>query len=165
VQKGRVKAICVSTEKGTAKHPVEEAEFKANWGIVGDAHAGIWHRQISLLSADAVDAFNKSGAAVADGDFGENLLAYGLDFPTLPVGTCFVVGDVVLRMTQIGKVCHSGCAIQKRAGTCIMPTQGVFAKVLHGGMVKPGMEIEAYTRQRAFILCASDKGSAGERIE
>lgn len=163
VQRGMIKAICASSEKGTAKRPMKEATLKANWGIEGDAHAGTWHRQISLLSADTVDAFNRQGANVADGDFGENLLAYGLDFPCLPVGTALVCGDVVLRMTQIGKVCHSGCDIQKRMGKCIMPTEGAFARVLHGGILRPGMPIEAYTAQRVFILCASDKGYAGER--
>jgi molybdenum cofactor synthesis domain-containing protein len=142
---------------------VEEAILKAEWGIEGDAHAGTWHRQISLLSADTVDAFNREGADVADGDFGENILAYGLDFPRLPAGTVLVCGEVVLRMTQIGKTCHSGCDIQKRAGKCIMPTEGVFAKVLHGGTLRPGMPIEAYTAQRVFILCASDRGYEGER--
>jgi len=144
---------------------MEKAMLKANWGIDGDAHAGIWHRQISLLSADSVDIFNRQGAHVSDGDFGENILAYGLDFPRLPVGTVLVCGEVVLRMTQVGKTCHSGCDIQKRMGKCIMPTEGAFARVLHGGTLRPGMPIEAYTAQRVFILCASDKGYSGERVD
>lgn len=165
MRKGIIKAVCVSVGKGTAKRPVEEAKLVANWGIEGDAHAGLWHRQISLLSANTVDAFNLYDAGVADGDFGENILAYGLDFPSLPVGTVFVCGEVVLRLTQIGKVCHSDCDIQKRVGKCIMPTNGVFARVLHGGILRSGMEIVAYTAQRVFILCASDKGYAGERVD
>jgi len=163
MQRGRIKAVCSSSEKGTAKQPMAEATLVAGWGIEGDAHAGTWHRQISLLSADTVDAFNREGANVADGEFGENILAYGLDFPSFPVGTILACGEVVLRMTQIGKTCHSGCAIQKRMGTCIMPTEGTFARVLRGGTLRPGMPIEAYTAQRVFILCASDKGYAGER--
>jgi len=166
VQRGTIKAICVSFEKGTAKHPVDAAELKAEWGIEGDAHAGLWHRQISLLSADTVDAFGQQqGVVVADGDFGENILAYGLDFPRLPVGTVLVAGEAVLRMTQIGKACHSGCNILRQTGKCIMPTEGAFAKVLHGGILRPGMQIEAHTAQRVFILCASEKGYAGERMD
>ena len=134
--KGKVHAICISEKRGTEKHRVESAIFKVNHGIEGDAHAGNWHRQVSLLSYDKVLDFNKRGADVKDGAFGENLVVEGIDFRNLPVGTVLSCGDVILKMTQIGKECHSHCAIYKRMGECIMPTQGVFAEVLKGGVIK-----------------------------
>jgi molybdopterin adenylyltransferase len=121
VLKGTIKAVCVSAARGTVKSPVDTVVLKKDWGIENDAHAGTWHRQVSLLSAEAVDAFNERGAGVKNGDFGENLLVYGLDFPSLPVGTVLTAGDVVLRMTQIGKKCHSGCEIQKPVPALCLP--------------------------------------------
>jgi molybdenum cofactor synthesis domain-containing protein len=162
---GTIMAVCVSTGKGTAKQPVPQAELKREWGIEGDAHAGTWHRQISLLSYGKVEEFRAQGAEVKDGDFGENLLVSGIDFRTLPVGTICTSGDVVLQITQIGKECHSGCDIFKKMGTCIMPTQGVFSRVLHGGTLQSGLRMQAHTAYRVCILCASDKGYAGERLD
>ena len=138
---GIIKGICISKERGTEKHEVEEAGFVKDWGIQGDAHAGKWHRQVSLLSFEKIEEFRAKGADVAFGAFGENLIVEGFDFRALPVGTRFHIGDVVLEMTQIGKECHSGCAIFKKMGECIMPKQGVFTKVLHGGVIHPGDEL------------------------
>ncbi len=135
---GVIEAVCVSTEKGTEKHPVDAAHLTAGHGIDGDAHAGPWHRQVSLLSYEKVEEFNRSGAGVTDGAFGENLLVSGIDFRALPVGTLLRTPAVELRVTQIGKECHSHCAIYHRVGTCIMPREGVFAEVLTGGTVTPG---------------------------
>ena len=136
--KGIIKAVCISEKKGTEKHPVNEIVLKENFGIEGDAHAGKWHRQVSLLSAEKVDEFNARGGDAAIGAFGENILVSGIDFKKLPVGSIMRSGDVVMKLTQIGKECHSHCQIFHTMGECIMPTQGVFAKVLHGGEVRTG---------------------------
>ena len=138
---GRLKGICISEKRGTEKHEVREAMVKMDWGIEGDAHGGKWHRQISLLSYDKIEAFRARGAEVEDGAFGENVIVQGIDFRNLPVGTRLKCNDVLLEMTQIGKECHSGCAIFKKMGECIMPKQGVFTKVLHGGVIHPGDEL------------------------
>jgi len=135
---GKVLAVCMSKEKGVQKRDVKEATFIENFGIEGDAHGGDWHRQISLLSHEKIDAFRKRGAQVKDGDFGENLVVQGIDFSTLPVGTKFACNDVVLEMTQIGKECHHHCQIYHTMGDCIMPREGVFAKVLKGGKIRTG---------------------------
>lgn len=138
---GKVIAVCTSEAKGTQKVSVPEIEIKEDWGIQGDAHAGKWHRQVSLLSFDKIEEFRARGAEVEDGAFGENLVVQGIDFATLPIGTKFVCNDVVLELTQIGKECHSGCAIFKKMVECIMPKQGVFTRVLHGGTIRPGDEL------------------------
>ena len=139
---GKVIAVCTSEKKGTQKVSVPEIEIVEDWGIEGDAHAGKWHRQVSLLSFDKIEEFRARGAEVEDGAFGENLVVQGIDFATLPIGTKFKCNDVVLELTQIGKACHSGCAIFWKMGECIMPKQGVFTKVLHGGVIRPGDELE-----------------------
>ena len=139
---GVIRGICISEEKGTQKHEVSEAELIEDWGIKGDAHAGKWHRQVSLLGLEQIEEFRARGAEVEFGAFGENLVVEGFHFRTLPVGTVFQIGDVILEMTQIGKECHSHCQIYKVMGDCIMPREGVFAKVLHGGMIKKGDKIE-----------------------
>ena len=138
---GKVMAICISEKKGTQKRNVHEALFIEDFGLENDAHAGKWHRQVSLLSYEKIQDFKKKGAPVEDGAFGENLIVSGIDFKNLPVGTRFQSGDVVLEMTQIGKECHSGCEIYKIMGDCIMPREGVFAKVLHGGRIREGDEL------------------------
>lgn len=164
---GIIKAICISEKRGVQKTCVKSAEFRKDYGIVGDAHAGNWHRQVSLLSAEQVGDFNRRGADVQPGAFGENLLVEGFDFRSLPVGTTFQCGDVVLEMTQIGKQCHSHCQIYKRMGECIMPTQGVFAEVVKGGAISVGDEMrivgKADTRYTAAVMTLSDKGARGER--
>ena len=138
---GKVIAVCTSDRKGIQKKDVSTAHFSAEWGIDGDAHAGKWHRQISLLSADKIEAFNKRGANVIPGAFGENLVVEGFDFRALPVGTLLRVGPALLRVTQIGKECHSDCAIRRTAGRCVMPTDGIFAVVVEEGRIKAGDEI------------------------
>lgn len=138
---GKVIAVCISRQKGTQKVNVHEAEFITDWGIKGDAHAGKWHRQVSLLSYEKIEEFRAKGAQVEDGAFGENLVVEGFDFAALPVGTKLVCNDVVLEITQIGKKCHHGCEIFKKMGDCIMPREGVFAKVLHGGNICQGDEL------------------------
>lgn len=135
---GKIIAVCTSPEKGTQKKNVGSAKFIEDWGIENDAHAGKWHRQVSLLSFEKIEAFRARGAQVDDGAFGENLVVEGYDFRTLPIGTKFRCNDVVLELTQIGKECHSGCAIFKAMGECIMPHEGVFTKVLHGGVISVG---------------------------
>ena len=135
---GKVLAICVSKEKGVQKKSVKEAMFIEDFGLVGDAHGGDWHRQVSLLSHDKIEAFRERGAQVKDGDFGENLVVEGIDFSALPVGTRLACNSVVLEITQIGKECHHHCQIYHAMGDCIMPREGVFAKVLKGGKIKIG---------------------------
>lgn len=165
---GKVIAVCTSPVRGVQKHDVNSGYFEVNHGIDGDAHAGTWHRQISLLSADKIAAFNERGAGVIPGAFGENLVVEGFDFRALPVGTLLRCGDVLLEMTQIGKDCHSHCEIFKKMGDCIMPREGVFARVLEPGTISVGdeMRIEPRTTPRpwqAAVITLSDKGSKGER--
>ena len=167
---GKVIAVCISEKKGTQKHPVQEAEFIEDWGIKDDAHAGKWHRQVSLLAYDKIEAFRARGAEVEDGAFGENLVVQGFDFSSLPIGTRFRCNDVVLEMTQIGKECHSHCEIYKRVGNCIMPREGIFAKLLESGTIKVGDKIEVIYPEKdmpymAAVMTLSDKGSRGERVD
>lgn len=165
---GIVRAVCLSQARGTEKVNVGRAELQADWGLTGDAHAGHWHRQISLLSADKIAAFNAKGADVQPGAFGENLVVEGLDFRAMPVGTRLRCGAALLEITQIGKECHSHCAIYHRVGECIMPREGVFAKVLEGGPVAVGdvMTVEARPAPLPFqaaVITLSDRCAAGER--
>lgn len=139
---GIVKAVCISERKGVQKKNVHSAVLIENHGIEGDAHAGNWHRQVSLLSYDKVEVFRNNGAPVIDGSFGENLLIEGIDFKTLPIGTKFQCNEVILELTQIGKECHNGCEIYKVMGDCIMPREGVFAIVLQGGTISEGDMLE-----------------------
>lgn len=167
---GRIMAVCTSEKRGTQKHPISSGHFIVNWGIEGDAHAGQWHRQVSLLSWEQIEAFRRRGAAVDYGAFGENLVVSGFDFAALPVGTQFQCGQVVLEITQIGKECHSHCAIYEATGDCIMPREGVFARVLHEGSIKPGDTIDKIktTEKRSYqaaVITLSDKGSRGERVD
>ena len=138
---GKILAICTSPRRGTAKTAVPSAVLTPEWGIVGDAHGGSWHRQVSLLSAEKIEAFRQK-LWVDYGAFGENLVVEGFDLATLPVPSFFAIGDAVLEMTQIGKECHSDCAIKQAVGRCVMPTEGIFAVVVKEGVVRPGDEIE-----------------------
>ena len=135
---GTIVAVCTSGKRGVQKQNVGSAAFVRDWGIQNDAHAGNWHRQVSLLSYEQIQAFRDRGASVDYGAFGENLVVAGFDFKNLPVGTRFCCNDVVLEMTQIGKQCHTHCEIYKVMGECIMPREGVFARVLHGGTISVG---------------------------
>ena len=138
---GKVLAVCISEKKGTQKKNIPEASFIEDFGIEKDAHAGKWHRQVSLLSYEKIEDFRNRGAEVADGAFVENLVVSGFDFKNLPIGTRFRCNDVVLELTQIGKECHHGCEIFKKMGDCIMPREGVFTRVIHGGKIRVGDEM------------------------
>lgn len=144
---GKVTAVCISPEKGTQKQNIGEGVFIEAFGIEGDAHAGKWHRQVSLLSLDKIEEFRARGAEVEDGAFGENLVVQGIDFRSLPVGTRFQCNDVILEMTQIGKECHHGCQIFQKMGDCIMPREGVFARVIHGGRIRVGDEMKVVNNE------------------
>jgi MOSC domain-containing protein YiiM len=136
-------SIAVSRKKGTPKTPVDEAFIVRDHGLEGDAHAGPWHRQVSLMAAESIDAARAGGLEVGFGDFAENIATTGVDWKTLPLGTRARLGaEVVLEITQIGKECHTRCAIFYKAGDCIMPREGVFARVIHEGTVRRGDPVE-----------------------
>jgi len=139
---GKVIAVCISTNKGERKTPVAAVELREEHGIVGDAHAGPWHRQVSLLARESIDKMRVLGLDVTTGDFAENLTTEGVDLLALPIGTRLSVGETELEVTQIGKECHTRCAIYHQAGDCVMPKEGIFARVLRGGIVRPGDEIK-----------------------
>ena len=156
---GTIRAICISTQRGTVKHEVETAVLIEGHGIENDAHAGNWHRQISLLSGSKIDEFNSRGAGVSCGDFGENLIIDGIDIRELPIGSVLSIRDTneqadktsgdgrdrcaCLKLTQKGKECHTHCQIYQRMGECIMPSEGVFAEVISGGVIRKGDMVEA----------------------
>jgi MOSC domain-containing protein YiiM len=133
--KGKVVAVCVSTKKGVPKHDVGSGELRVDWGIVGDAHAGNWHRQVSLLADESIDKMRAKGLKVHAGSFAENITTSGIELYTLPVGTRMRLGSALVQVTQIGKVCHDKCAIYYQAGDCVMPREGIFVKVLEPGTV------------------------------
>ena len=204
-QKGKIVALCISEARGTVKHAVPQVKLIKDYGIEGDAHAGHWHRQVSLLSAEQVEAFNQriacSNAQILEkpklatldakesdniaepgetekaiiepaieGTFGENILVSGIDLRQLPVGSTLTAGAVILKLSQIGKECHSHCQIFHRVGDCIMPREGVFATVEQGGVLTPGMTITVHLPAadaplRAAVVTLSDKGSRGERVD
>lgn len=164
---GKINAICISEKRGTAKKLVETAHFVTEFGILGDAHAGDWHRQVSLLGQSEIDDFKACGAQVEAGSFGENVIAEGFTFKKLPIGTRLQCGDVFFEITQIGKECHSHCAIYQQIGDCIMPREGVFARVLHGGDIKIGDNLDFAEKipLDAAIITMSDRGFHGLRDE
>lgn len=135
-----IEAICISKKKGIVKRSVEHAAFQAGFGIVDDAHAGKWHRQVSLLAGESIDTVKKQLPSLKDGAFAENIITRGLGLSSISVGDCLQIGtDIILEITQIGKECHNdGCAIKKATGDCIMPKEGIFAKVVQGGEAKAG---------------------------
>ena len=138
---GTIRAVCLGDKKGAAKNNVGQAEFVVEHGLKGDAHAGAGDRQVSLLSLQKIEAFRATGANVGYGDFGENIVADGIDFATLPIGTKLCCGTVLMEISKIGKECHNRCAIFHNMGDCIMPREGVFARVLQGGIIHTGDEI------------------------
>ena len=138
---GKIVAVCISDRKGIQKREVPSIELRVGLGVVGDAHAGNWHRQLSLLAEETVDLMRGLGFDLPPGAFAENLLTRGLGLKTLPVGTVLRAGTALLAVTQIGKECHTDCAIKKTAGRCVMPTDGIFAVVLKDGTVSPGDDI------------------------
>lgn len=139
---GEIIAVCVSAAKGERKTPVDKVLLRENHGIVGDAHAGDWHRQVSLLAKESIDKMRKLGLDVDNGDFAENLTTRGVNLPTLAIGTRLKIGETLLEVTQIGKECHTRCAIYYQAGDCVMPKEGIFAKVLSGGEISPGSQLQ-----------------------
>lgn len=141
-QRGAVVSVNIADRKGVRKTPTESVNLIFDRGVDGDAHAGDWHRQVSLLAQESVDKMVEKGLDVTAGDFGENLTTKGLDLPALPVGTKITIGDdVLLEISQIGKVCHTRCAIYYQAGDCVMPKEGIFGVVLEPGQIKPGDEV------------------------
>ena len=135
----KIVSIAVSKKKGTRKGQVEEAAVVLGHGLDGDAHAGPWHRQVSFLAAESIEKVRDQGLDVTFGDFAENIASSGVDWLRIPVGTRFSLGDTaLLEVTQIGKECHNKCAIYYMAGDCIMPKEGIFARVLKGGKIGPG---------------------------
>ena len=142
--RGMVAAVCTSRRKGTVKKAVDSALMVAGHGISGDAHAGAWHRQVSLLDQAQIDRMRAKGLDLRPGAFGENLVTRGIDLDALEVGDLLEIGDdVVVEITQRGKECHTRCAIYHRTGECIMPVHGLFARVVRGGHVRPGVWIRA----------------------
>ena len=140
---GTVLAVCVSARKGIRKKNVEQATFLENFGIEGDAHAGNWHRQVSLLAWESIEKMRAKGLQVNVGSFAENITTRGIDLVSLPIGSRISIGSgVVFEVTQIGKECHTRCAIYTLAGDCVMPKEGIFARVIHGGKVSAGDAIE-----------------------
>ena len=141
--KGKVRAVCISEAKGTQKHEVDEVYLEKEHGIVGDAHAGKWHRQVSLLAAESIAKTQEAlDYKLANGDFAENIVTEGIVLYTLPVGTKLQIGEAEGEVTQIGKECHHGCAIRELAGDCVMPREGIFIRVNKPGKVRPGDEIK-----------------------
>lgn len=140
-----VVAVCISERKGTQKHAVPEIQLKIDHGIVGDAHAGNWHRQVSLLAQESVEKMKAVFPDIPVGVFAENILTEGLTLYTLPVGTRLRVGEVLLEVTQIGKECHAHCAIRQQVGDCVMPREGIFTIVLEEGTIRPGDAITVLT--------------------
>ena len=138
-----IQALCLSEKKGTLKKAVSEAVFRENWGLEGDAHAGAWHRQVSLLAGESIERVKEVLPGLKDGAFAENIVTRGVDLTKLAVGSRLGIGRAVeLEITQIGKECHNGgCAIKKATGDCIMPREGLFARVVRGGAARPGDSI------------------------
>jgi len=139
---GRILAINISKVKGVVKETIEQGDFREEHGLVGDAHAGKWHRQVSLLGQESVDKMTKMGVeGLCTGKFAENLTTEGICLYELPVGTKLKIGESMHEVTQIGKECHHGCAIKVQVGQCIMPKEGIFTRVLKSGVIKTGDEI------------------------
>ena len=140
---GKIVSLNISEKKGVRKKPVKEVTLKAEYGIEGDAHASSkWHRQVSLLAAESIEKMREKGLDVNSGDFAENITTEGIDLVSLPVGTKLTIGeDIKVEVTQIGKECHTRCAIYYQAGDCVMPKEGIFVRVLTGGVVREGDQI------------------------
>lgn len=136
-----VVAVNISARKGERKTSVSSARFKIDHGIVDDAHAGRWHRQVSLLAKESIDKMRNLGLDVDSGDFAENITTQGVDLVALPIGTHVEIGEVLVEVTQIGKECHNRCAIYHQAGDCVMPKEGIFARVLREGVVQAGDDV------------------------
>jgi len=144
----KIVAVCKSEKKGTKKEAVKEGVLRQDYGLIGDAHADCCtHRQTSLLAVESINKMQGLGFSVGPGDFAENLTVEGIDLVSLPVGTHLSIGGrVILEVTQIGKECHTGCAIYRQVGKCIMPKEGVFARIIRGGLVRPGDALKVLKR-------------------
>ena len=161
-----VVSLNISEKKGTIKHAVEQIELKIDHGIVGDAHAGNWHRQVSFLDLSSFGKMRNSATVeLRPGIFAENITTEGIDLWHLPIGTQLQLGEAVLEITQIGKECHRHCQVFRQVGDCVMPREGVFGIVIKEGIVKPGQDIQIIPTLRVAILTVSDKGSTGERAD
>ena len=159
-----VKAVNISLKRGTIKQQMDQVELVENYGIEGDAHAGDWHRQVSLLDQSSVDRMLALGAhGLVPGIFAENITTEGMDLCHLPIGTRLEVGDAILEVTQIGKECHHHCQVYQQVGMCVMPLEGIFTRVIKGGVVKAGTPITVQSNIRAAVVTVSDKGSQGIR--
>ena len=145
----QVVSVNISEKKGTPKHEVSEIQLKLRHGIIGDAHAGDWHRQISLLAEESIDKMRSILPQLKPGAFAENINTVGIDLKSLPVGTRLRIGEAEVEVTQIGKECHNDCAIKKATGTCVMPTEGIFAIVIKEGCIRAGSQIEILTKEAA----------------
>ncbi len=141
---GYIEAICISKKKGVVKKEIGQARLIPDWGIERDAHAGKWHRQVSLLAGESIDRVKEKLPQLSKGAFAENIITRGVDLAGLPVGARLRIGsDVLLEVTQIGKECHTSCAIKTITGDCIMPREGIFARVIRGGEISPGDPLQA----------------------
>ena len=156
--RGQVIAVCTSDRKGIRKKNIGQAELRSDWGIVGDAHAANWHRQVSLLAWESIEKMRALGLNVNVGSFAENITTQGLNLVDLPVGTRLRLGEALVEVTQIGKVCHERCAIYYQAGDCVMPREGIFVKVHEGGQVRVGDPIDV-------LAPPSTPGPAGDPTE
>jgi molybdenum cofactor synthesis domain-containing protein len=164
---GKIQSLNISTKKGVQKTPVDQIELVENFGIKDDAHAGSWHRQVSLLALESIQRMKEAGVDVKSGDFAENITTEGIDLKSLNIGDVLSVNGIDLTISQLGKTCHQRCAIFYAAGDCVMPREGIFAVVKGGGNVKTGDEI-TYSAKKGFsviVITLSDKGSRGERID
>ncbi|MHB0867432.1 MAG: MOSC domain-containing protein [Thermoleophilia bacterium] len=152
-------SINISTTRGERKRPAGQVRLRAGHGIVGDGHAGGWHRQVSLLALESIEKMRDRGLAVGPGDFAENFTTQGIDLPALPLGTRLRLGPALVRVTQIGKECHDRCEIFRQAGDCVMPREGIFAEVLEGGAVRDGDSIQVLDASVGEPDAASVPGS------
>ncbi|MBU8870027.1 MAG: MOSC domain-containing protein [Gemmatimonadales bacterium] len=147
---GKVQAICISRNKGEIKEPVAQGHFVEAHGLEGDAHAGPWHRQVSLLADESIQKIRRILPELADGAFAENIVTKGIDLLALGIGKRLELGDeIILEITQIGKECHSGCAIREITGDCVMPREGIFCRVIRGGILRPGDPVRALAEREA----------------
>lgn len=170
MEMGRLLHVCTSTKTGTAKHEVRSANLLADYGMEGDAHAGGWHRQVSILAHEHIEYMRKKGLKLSPGAFGENLVIDGVSVDEIGAGTHLRIGPALLQMTQVGKVCHARCAIFHKTGECIMPRKGLFAQVLEGGEIHPGMAVDVVLRVerstlQAAVITVSGRCSADHTIQ
>jgi molybdopterin adenylyltransferase len=165
VVQGRIVEVCVSANKGERKHAMEFVTLIESHGIEDDAHAGPWHRQVSLLAEESIEKMRAKGLCVGPGDFAENITTRGLPLPELALGTTLLAGQCILRVTQIGKECHTRCAIYYQAGDCVMPREGIFVEVLRGGRLRAGDKVIVIPAFRAAVITLSDRCFRQETVD